>query len=100
MVPFSFLRIRRSPPQAPTELSPRPVYGVAAARRSWPEQKRQRIDPSNVMSRVLKPAAIEAGLGEWVGEGAHLRADTWVGFHTFKHTGDNHRLCLSSSIVG
>lgn len=48
--------------------------------------KGQRIDPSNVMSRVLKPAAIEADLGEWVGEGAHLRADTWVGFHTFRHT--------------
>jgi integrase len=45
-----------------------------------------RIDPSNVMSRVLKPAAIEAGLGEWAGEGAQLRADTWVGFHTFRHT--------------
>jgi integrase len=45
-----------------------------------------RIDPSNLMSRVLKPAAIEAGLGAWVGEGAHLRGDTWVGFHTFRHS--------------
>jgi integrase len=33
-----------------------------------------RIDPSNVMSRVLKPAARRAGIGGW------------VGFHTLRHT--------------
>jgi len=33
-----------------------------------------RIDPSNLMSRVLKPAAVRAGVG------------AWVGFHTFRHT--------------
>jgi integrase len=33
-----------------------------------------RVDPSNLMSRVLKPAARRAGVGEW------------VGFHTFRHT--------------
>jgi len=33
-----------------------------------------RIEPSNLMSRILKPAARVAGLGEW------------VGFHTFRHT--------------
>jgi integrase len=33
-----------------------------------------RIDQSNLMSRVLKPAAREAGIGEW------------VSFHTFRHT--------------
>ncbi|HEX5468900.1 MAG TPA: tyrosine-type recombinase/integrase, partial [Gaiellaceae bacterium] len=33
-----------------------------------------RIDPSNLMSRVLKPAARAAGVGDW------------VGFHTFRHT--------------
>jgi integrase len=46
-----------------------------------------RVDQSNLMSRVLKPAAVEAGLGEWVKtpKGA-LAADTWVGFHTFRHT--------------
>ncbi len=47
----------------------------------------KRIEPSNLMSRVLKPAAVEAGLGEWVPmKGGHDRAETWVGFHTFRHT--------------
>jgi integrase len=45
-----------------------------------------RIHPSNLMRRVLKPAAAEAGLGEWVREGRKLRAESWVGFHTFRHT--------------
>lgn len=46
-----------------------------------------RIDPSNLMSRVLKKAAVEAGLGTWVrAKRGHLRADTWVGFHTFRHS--------------
>jgi integrase len=45
-----------------------------------------RIHASNLMRRVLKPAAVEAGLGEWVREGRTLRADTWVGFHSFRHT--------------
>ncbi len=43
-----------------------------------------RVDPSNLMSRVLKPAAVKAGLGEMVGR--PQRADSWVGFHTFRHT--------------
>jgi integrase len=49
------------------------------------------IDASNVMARVLKPAAVAAGLGEWVefrdsrGK-AKRRAESWVGFHTFRHT--------------
>lgn len=38
------------------------------------------------MSRVLKPAAVEAGLGEWVRDSRTLRAETWVGFHSFRHT--------------
>ena len=47
----------------------------------------KRIEPSNLMSRVLKPAAVEAGLGEWVRvKGRRDRAETWVGFHTFRHT--------------
>lgn len=45
-----------------------------------------RIDPSNVMSRVLKPAAVEAGLGCWIKTERGRRADTWIGFHTFRHT--------------
>jgi integrase len=49
------------------------------------------LDASNVMARVLKPAAVEAGLGEWV-DGRNSRgklrrrAESWVGFHTFRHT--------------
>jgi integrase len=46
-----------------------------------------RVDPSNLMSRVLKAAAVEAGLGEWVrDERGELRPSSWVGFHTFRHT--------------
>jgi integrase len=45
-----------------------------------------RIIRSNMMRRVLKPAAVEAGLGTWAGTGRERRADTWVGFHTFRHT--------------
>jgi len=49
------------------------------------------LDASNVMARVLKPAAVEAGLGEWV-DGrdsrgrTRRRAESWVGFHTFRHS--------------
>jgi integrase len=45
-----------------------------------------RVAPSTLMRRVLKPAAVEAGLGEWVGEGRDRRAQSWVGFHTFRHS--------------
>jgi integrase len=38
------------------------------------------------MSRILKPKAVTAGLGEWIIEGGRRRADSWVGFHTFRHT--------------
>lgn len=44
------------------------------------------VDASNLMSRVLKPAAVEAGLGAWVHTKGRRRAETWVGFHTFRHT--------------
>jgi integrase len=43
-----------------------------------------RLVPSNIMSRVLKPAAVRAGLGQWVGKPA--RAESWVGFHTLRHS--------------
>jgi integrase len=47
----------------------------------------KRINQRNLMQRVLKPAAIAAGLGEWVKrENGTLRADSWVTFHTFRHT--------------
>jgi hypothetical protein len=35
---------------------------------------------------VLKPAAVEAGLGVWVETKNGKRAESWVGFHTFRHT--------------
>jgi Phage integrase family len=44
------------------------------------------------MTHVLKPAAVEAGLGKWVQERefgrkrGRRRAETWVGFHTLRHT--------------
>ena len=48
--------------------------------------KSRRIDESNLMSRVLKPAAVEAGFGSWVKTRDGRRAETWVGFHSFRHT--------------
>jgi integrase len=38
-----------------------------------------------MMSRVLKPAAVKAELGEWKIKRGRRRAETWVGFHTFRH---------------
>lgn len=47
----------------------------------------RRIDQSNVISRVLKPAAADAGVGEWVKTKTGKQiAESWVGFHTFRHT--------------
>lgn len=45
-----------------------------------------RVDQSNVMSRVLKPAAASAGVGKWIKTPRGRRAESWVGFHTFRHT--------------
>jgi integrase len=45
-----------------------------------------RVDQSNLMSRVLKPAAVRAGVGEWIRTPKGKRAESWVGFHTFRHT--------------
>ena len=67
------------------------------ARSFWPSRgpdellftsaKGQRIDHSNLLRRVLKPAALAAGLREPVADGAGGgQVDTWVGFHTFRHT--------------
>ncbi|HVM17810.1 MAG TPA: site-specific integrase, partial [Gaiellaceae bacterium] len=47
------------------------------------------VDPSNAMTRVLKPAAVEAGLGAWVKDEkarGGRRAETFVGWHTLRHT--------------
>jgi integrase len=40
----------------------------------WTAEKGGRVDQSNLMSRVLKPAGIAAGVGDW------------LGFHAFRHT--------------
>lgn len=58
-------------------------------RQDAPPTRGARISPSNLMRRVLKPAAVEAGLGVWVpdpDDGRKLRAESWVGFHTFRHS--------------
>lgn len=46
----------------------------------------QRLDQSNLMTRALKPAAVRAGLGEWLITPKGKRAGSWVGHHTFRHT--------------
>ena len=45
-----------------------------------------RIDRSNLASRVLKPAAVRAGLGEWIETPKGYRAESWIHLHTFRHT--------------
>ena len=52
----------------------------------WTSATGKRIVPSNLMSRVLKPAAVVAGLGQWVTTKDGKRAESWVGCHTFRHT--------------
>jgi integrase len=45
------------------------------------------VDQSNLASRVLKPAAVAAGLGEYaLGKDGRKIARSWVGLHTFRHT--------------
>jgi integrase len=72
------------------------LWAMRKARRAkddelvWRSAGGRRIDQSNLMSRVLKPAAVAAGLGELVrvekGRRSEERADSWVGFHAFRHT--------------
>jgi integrase len=52
----------------------------------WTSARGKRISTTNTISRILKPAAVAAGLGEWVKTKSGRRAETWVGFHTFRHT--------------
>ena len=40
----------------------------------------------HVTRRVLKPAAVRAGLGRWVVAHGEKRAESWVGFHVLRHT--------------
>jgi integrase len=74
-------------------LSPRMAQELQLLRRAAPDgqlvftaERGGRLIPSNLMSRVLKPAAVKAGLGEWVVARGRRRAESWVGFHTFRHT--------------
>lgn len=78
-----FYRGRIAPPKAGSSRDLRLEVSRArmleAARRDPDElvfanRDGSRIDPSNLMGRVLKPAADRAGVGRW------------VGFHTFRHT--------------
>jgi hypothetical protein len=82
---------------------PKPKYGrrtiklsPSMARALWPLQgdpndlvfksaKRHCVDQSNLMSRVLKPAAVRTGVGEWVKTKNGSRAGTWVGHHIPPH---------------
>jgi integrase len=59
-----------------------------------------RIDASNLMSRVLKPTAVEAGLGEWVQDEHRLRADSqrWLGHHKPSFTLDTYVHLLEEDI--
>jgi integrase len=45
-----------------------------------------RIDRANLGRHVLKPAAVKAGLGEWIETSKGKRAESWVHLHTFRHT--------------
>jgi integrase len=45
-----------------------------------------RMDRSNLGRRVLKPAAVAAGLGEWVEGRSGRHPTSWVHLHTFRHT--------------
>lgn len=40
----------------------------------------------NLAIRVLKPSAVAAGLGEWVEREEKRHPESWVSFHTFRHT--------------
>jgi Phage integrase family len=71
------VEVRPAPAQADTgaRAGTRTLRGTAGdAELVWTAEKGGRIDQSNLMSDMLKPAAAKAGLGDW------------VGFHTFRHT--------------
>jgi integrase len=62
------------------------VAGLDADALVFTGQRGARIDRSNLAKRVLKPAAVAAGLGQWVEGPKGRRAETWVHPHTFRHT--------------
>jgi integrase len=45
-----------------------------------------RVDPGNLARRMLKPAAVEAGLGRWIEAKGERHAESWVHLHTLRHT--------------
>jgi integrase len=59
-----------------------------------------RISHSNLMRRVLKPAAVEAGLGEWVETAKGKRAVSFVGMHTFRKTCGTRLLLEMDPVLG
>jgi len=92
-----FYRDRVAPPKAGSKRDLRLEAGRARALRelaavAGPEgllftsDKGLRISSSNLMRRVLKPAAVRAGIGEWVETPRGKRASSWVGHHTFRHS--------------
>ena len=63
-------RLRLTPRARPRALAaPRRDEGGRRGPRLHRGRRHPGFDPSNLMRRVLKPAAVEAGLGEWVREG-------------------------------
>jgi integrase len=60
-----------------------------------------RLAHSNLMRRVLKPAAVKAGLGEWVTTPAGAPAvATFVGMHTFRKTCATRLLVETDPVLG
>jgi integrase len=62
-------------------------HGRRADDRVFTSEEGARLNDGNVRRRVLKPAAVRAGLlsphGTWREPG---RPESWVAFHTFRHT--------------
>ncbi len=79
-------RLRLTPGMAEALLERRQARQAGDNDLVFAAERGSRIDQSNLMSRVLKPAAVEAGIGRWIMLEGKRRAETWVGFHTFRHT--------------
>lgn len=45
-----------------------------------------RVDAHNLRARVVKPAAVTVGLGEWIKTPRERRVSSRVSLHTFRHT--------------
>lgn len=79
-------RIRLTPAMAEALLERREAQQAVDDELVFTSERGGRVDQSNLMSRVLKPAAVRAGLGRTVDGRNGRRAESWVGFHTFRHT--------------